>query len=90
LRKSRKFKNLEIYKKFSRFFFKYFNVSGIRHFFNSRCSYIEVGSFVNPKAVPRMADSARVFKNIERDQNTVYAALTPNLKVFISKVFEKK
>lgn len=46
------------------------------------CNYIEVGAFVSPKAVPRMADSARVFKQIQRDQDTTYAALTPNLKGF--------
>lgn len=48
------------------------------------CTYIEVGAFVNPKAVPRMADSARVFKQIHRSDNTIYAALTPNLKGFDS------
>lgn len=48
------------------------------------CTYIEVGAFVNPKAVPRMADSARVFKQIHRSDNTIYAALTPNLKVVIT------
>jgi len=46
------------------------------------CKYIEVGSFVSPKAVPRMADSGEVFKLIERDPNVTYAALTPNLKGF--------
>lgn len=49
---------------------------------NAGCNYIEVGSFVNPKAVPRMADSKSVFKQIERQNNTIYAALTPNLKGF--------
>ena len=46
------------------------------------CKYIEVGSFVSPKAVPRMADSGEVFKLIERDPGVTYAALTPNLKGF--------
>ncbi|MGH1428639.1 MAG: hydroxymethylglutaryl-CoA lyase [Arenicella sp.] len=43
-------------------------------------SHIEVGSFVNPKWVPQMADSEKVFAGIKRQENTSYAALTPNLK----------
>ncbi len=43
-------------------------------------SHIEVGSFVNPKWVPQMADSEKVFAGIKRQENTCYAALTPNLK----------
>jgi len=43
-------------------------------------SYIEAGSFVNPKWVPQMAGSDEVFKNIARKPNVTYAALTPNLK----------
>ncbi len=39
---------------------------------------IEVGSFVNPKAVPRMAGSGEVFKGIARRSGTVYSALVPN------------
>ena len=46
------------------------------------CKYIEVGAFVSPKAVPRMADSSDVFKLIERTDGITYAALTPNLKGF--------
>lgn len=46
------------------------------------CKYIEVGAFVSPKAVPRMADSKEVFKLIERSEDVTYAALTPNLKGF--------
>lgn len=41
--------------------------------------YIEVGSFVNPKWVPQMADSAEVFTGIARRAGVTYAALTPNL-----------
>lgn len=44
--------------------------------------YIEAGSFVSPKWVPQMADSAEVFAAIERHSNITYAALTPNLKGF--------
>lgn len=41
---------------------------------------IEAGSFVSPKWVPRMADSAAVFAGIERTPGVRYAALTPNDK----------
>jgi hydroxymethylglutaryl-CoA lyase len=43
-------------------------------------TYIEAGSFVNPKWVPQMADSADVFVGLNRKQNVTYAALTPNLQ----------
>lgn len=45
-------------------------------------SYIEAGSFVSPKWVPQMADSAEVFAAIDRIPGITYAALTPNLKGF--------
>jgi hydroxymethylglutaryl-CoA lyase len=41
---------------------------------------IEAGSFVSPKWVPQMAASNEVFEGIERNGNTRYGALTPNLK----------
>lgn len=43
---------------------------------------IEVASFVSPKWVPQMADSAAVLAGITRAPNVRYAALTPNLKGF--------
>ena len=43
-------------------------------------TYIEAGSFVNPKWVPQMADSAEVFTGISRKPNITYAALTPNVQ----------
>ena len=43
---------------------------------------IEVGSFVSPKWVPQMADSAEVFARIRRQPGVRYCALTPNLKGF--------
>jgi hydroxymethylglutaryl-CoA lyase len=43
-------------------------------------SKIEVASFVSPKWVPQMADSAEVLAGITRKQGTVYTALTPNLR----------
>jgi hydroxymethylglutaryl-CoA lyase len=48
----------------------------------SACGFakIEVGSFVNPKLVPQMADTAEVFAGIARKPGVSYAALVPNLK----------
>ncbi|MGI2150661.1 hydroxymethylglutaryl-CoA lyase [Shewanella baltica] len=43
---------------------------------------IEAGSFVSPKWVPQMADSADVLKQIQRQNGVVYSALTPNVKGF--------
>lgn len=43
-------------------------------------SYIEAGSFVNPKWVPQMAGSEEVFAGVDRAPAVTYAALTPNLK----------
>jgi hydroxymethylglutaryl-CoA lyase len=41
---------------------------------------IEVASFVSPKWVPQMADSAQVLAGITRAPGVSYAALTPNMK----------
>ncbi|EKE84889.1 hydroxymethylglutaryl-CoA lyase [Idiomarina xiamenensis] len=49
---------------------------------NAGVSYIESGSFVSPKWVPQMADSADVLAQIERHEGVTYAALTPNMKGF--------
>src|SRR6188768_3759239 len=43
-------------------------------------NYIEAGSFVNPKWVPQMADSADVFLGISRKEQVTYAALVPNIQ----------
>ena len=43
---------------------------------------IEVASFVSPKWVPQMADSAEVLAGITRADGVRYAALTPNLRGF--------
>lgn len=45
-------------------------------------TYIEAGSFVNPKWVPQMAGSDEVFKQLPKKTGVTYAALTPNLKGF--------
>ena len=44
--------------------------------------HVEVGSFVSPRWVPQMADSAAVFADIARAPGVTYAALTPNLQGF--------
>ncbi|WP_108946055.1 hydroxymethylglutaryl-CoA lyase [Shewanella halifaxensis] len=41
---------------------------------------IEAASFVSPKWVPQMADSAEVLAGIARHEGVTYSALTPNLK----------
>jgi hydroxymethylglutaryl-CoA lyase len=45
-------------------------------------SRIEVASFVSPKWVPQMADSAEVLAGISRVSGVSYAALTPNMRGF--------
>jgi hydroxymethylglutaryl-CoA lyase len=42
--------------------------------------WIEVASFVHPKAVPQMADAERVFMAIHKRPGTRYVALVPNLR----------
>ncbi|MCI4663924.1 MAG: hydroxymethylglutaryl-CoA lyase [Neomegalonema sp.] len=41
---------------------------------------IETASFVSPKAVPRMADSAEVMAGVKRKPAVLYTALTPNMR----------
>ncbi len=41
---------------------------------------IEAGSFVSPKWVPQMADSAKVLQQITRRKGVSYPCLTPNIK----------
>ncbi|MEX0740609.1 MAG: hydroxymethylglutaryl-CoA lyase [Pseudohongiella sp.] len=43
---------------------------------------IETGSFVSPKWIPQMADSAEVFAGITRLPGVRYSALTPNMQGF--------
>ncbi len=43
---------------------------------------IEAGSFVSPKWVPQMADSAEILQQIKRKQGVSYPCLTPNIKGF--------
>jgi hydroxymethylglutaryl-CoA lyase len=52
----------------------------------SDCGFrkIEVGSFINPKWVPQMADSNAVLSGIHRRDEIRYTALTPNLRGYES------
>ncbi|MFY0661646.1 MAG: hydroxymethylglutaryl-CoA lyase [Shimia sp.] len=50
---------------------------------------IEVASFVSPKWVPQMADSAEVLAGITRADSVSYAALTPNIRGFEGAVAAK-
>lgn len=43
-------------------------------------NHIETGSFVAPRWVPQMADSAAVFDGIQRRPGVCYSALVPNLQ----------
>lgn len=43
---------------------------------------IEVSSFVNPKAIPALADAAEVFAGITRRPGVTYLALVPNMRGF--------
>ncbi|MDR7092052.1 hydroxymethylglutaryl-CoA lyase [Cellvibrio fibrivorans] len=52
----------------------------IENLVDAGLTYIEAGSFVNPKWVPQMADSGDVFAGIARKSGVTYAALTPNLQ----------
>ncbi|MDA9983905.1 hydroxymethylglutaryl-CoA lyase [Porticoccaceae bacterium] len=62
-------------------------VNLIRGLVDAGVSYIEAGSFVNPRGVPQMADSDQVFADLKKLQvlnlpGLTLAALTPNLKGF--------
>ncbi|MFM1989962.1 MAG: hypothetical protein RJA99_2919 [Pseudomonadota bacterium] len=43
---------------------------------------VEVGSFVSPKWVPQMADTAELMRRIRRRPGVTYSVLTPNMKGF--------
>jgi hydroxymethylglutaryl-CoA lyase len=43
---------------------------------------IEVGSFVSPKAIPQLSDTAAVYRRIHRASGVRYPALVPNLQGF--------
>ncbi|KAK1135448.1 hypothetical protein K0M31_000043 [Melipona bicolor] len=47
---------------------------------NSGLKNIEVTSFVSPKWVPQMADSAQIYQKINKKPNVSYSVLVPNMK----------
>ena len=47
---------------------------------------IEAGSFVSPKWVPQMADSADVFKGLTNGSGVTFSALTPNEKGMLAAI----
>lgn len=49
---------------------------------NAGLKKIEAGSFVNPKAVPQMADSDQLFLALPPHDSVTYTALTPNIRGF--------
>ena len=51
--------------------------------------FIEVGSFVSPKWIPQMADTAKVMETIKRKEEVVYSVLVPNIKGFDAAVAAK-
>lgn len=44
------------------------------------CRHIEVTSFVHPRWVPQLADSAELYTSIARKEGVCYSALVPNVK----------
>lgn len=57
-------------------------VALIDHLLEAGVGAIEVGSFVNPKAVPQMADSEAVIQRLRRRDSVRYHGLWLNLKGF--------
>ena len=49
---------------------------------NAGLTVVEAGSFVSPKWVPQMADSAEIFQSLKRKAGVTYTALTPNMRGF--------
>jgi len=47
---------------------------------------IEAGSFVSPKWVPQMADSAAVFNSLPQNSGATFSALTPNEKGMLAAI----
>lgn len=50
---------------------------------------IETGSFVSPKWVPQMADTADVMAKLSRREGVTYAVLTPNMKGYEGAIASK-
>ncbi len=61
----------------------------INKLIDCRFKNIEIGSFVSPKWVPQMADSAFIVDQIKKTKETSFPMLTPNLKG-VKMAIEKK
>ena len=54
-------------------------ISLVERLADAGCRTIEVGSFVSPKWVPQMVDTASVFDRMRRREGVSYVALTPSV-----------
>lgn len=57
-----------------------FKVELINRLSETGLTHIESGSFVSPKAIPQMADSAEVMARIKREDGVIHPVLVPNEK----------
>lgn len=55
-------------------------IAMIHSLVESGVSYIEATAFVNPKAIPQMADAAQVAKSLQKSDAVTFSALVPNLR----------
>lgn len=54
----------------------------INNLIEAGITYIEATAFVNPKAIPQMADAIEVAKHLPKNKNVTFSALVPNLRGF--------
>lgn len=54
----------------------------IQRLMEAGITYIEATAFVNPKAIPQMADAVELAKQLPHNKDVVFSALVPNLKGF--------
>ncbi len=59
-----------------------FKVGMVNNLVKAGMNYVEVGSFVSPKAVPAMAQTGEVFGGLDRSLDTKFTALVLNDKGF--------
>jgi len=60
----------------------YIEAGGTRVLADAGLSVIEAGSFVSPKWIPQMADTAAVLAGLKRKAGVSYPVLVPNIKGF--------
>lgn len=54
----------------------------IQNLIDAGITYIEATAFVSPKAIPQMADSSEVARQLPKNPNVTYSALVPNIQGF--------